>query len=141
MKQQNLKFGVRAEEIMEKNFPLLDASMRIEECVKKLENEHEGCIVFKDGYVFSVLGYEDLIKGFLERKEKEESLEKIKTRKKFKIISPETDFYKILKIMKRGHIDFLVVKDKKNVLGVITKNEIMANSILNPEIFETSEFH
>lgn len=117
-----MKIGINVDEIMEKDFPIVDASLSIETCIKKLNDKHEGCMVMKNGYFYSVLGYEDLLKTFLDRKQSK-SIKDMKIEKKFEIIDPEADISEAIELMSKN-VDFLVVRDRQNILGLVTKKEI-----------------
>jgi len=107
---------------MNEEFPLVDSSLTLEACMKKLNNKQEACIVLSKGDVHSILSYEELLKAFLKRNKKDMKLEEIKSNKNFVVVNPETDVYEIIKIIRKGK-NFVVVKDK-NIVGLITKKEI-----------------
>jgi len=117
-----MEVGIKARDIMNEDFPILDASLTLESCMKKLNAKQEACVILNKGFVQFVLSYDELLKAFLKRKEKNVQLNEIKARKNFAVIKPETDVFEIIKIMKRG-IDFVVVRDKNNI-GLITKKEL-----------------
>jgi len=119
-----LKTGISARDIMNKNFPIVDSSLSLIKCVQKMNNEHEACLVLKDGNFYGVLGQEDILRGFVYRKNEDMRIEDITIKKSFAIVRPESDVYKTLTLMKQRNINFIVVKDKKNFLGLITKKEI-----------------
>lgn len=129
----HIKTGIMAREIMNKNFPILDSSLPLIKCVKKMNKRHEACLVIKDGKFSGILGSEDILRGFMYGKDKEAKIEKIKIRKNFAIVKPNSDVYKTLLLMKENNVDFILVKDKKNFLGLITKREI---ADVEPILFE-----
>jgi predicted transcriptional regulator len=126
-----MEFGIKAKEIMESDFPILDSSMSIESCMKKLNNKHEACIVLDKGFIYSVIGYDALLKAFFKRKKKDEQIKNIKS-EKFAIIGPETDLFDIIILMTREKREFLIVKDENSV-GLITKRGLTE---VNPLLFE-----
>ena len=130
---QETKTGIFAREIMDKDFPIIDSSLPLINCVKKMNNKHEACLIIKDGNFYSVLGQEDILRGFMYNKNKEETIDKIKIKKNFAIVRPEEDVYKTLALMRKNNVDFVVVKDNKNFLGLITKKEIVD---FEPILFE-----
>ena len=117
-----MELGIKAKEIMKQEFPILDSSLTIETCIKRLDG-YEACIVLHEGYLHSVVSYDDLLRAFLARKKKGLSLGEIKQPQKFVIIRPETDAIEIINMMREDDIDFFVVRDK-NLIGLITKREI-----------------
>ncbi len=117
-----MELGIKAREIMKQDFPILDSSLTIEACIRRL-NGFEACIVLQDGYLHSVVSYEDLLRAFLGRKKKNLSLREIKPYQKFLIVEPETDVIEIINLMREEDIDFFVVK-AGNLIGLITKREI-----------------
>jgi len=124
-----MKLGIKAEEIMEENFPLLDASLTLEDCIRKLNKKHEICLILNKGYLYSVLSYDDLLRALFKRREKNLKLIEIKAKRNFVIISPETDVIDAIELMKRKNIDFLIVKTE-NSFGVITKEKLAEINIL-----------
>lgn len=120
----NAKTSIMAREIMDRDFPIVDVSVPLIKCVKKMNNKHEACIVMKNGNFSGVLGQDDILRGFMYGRDREAKIEDIRMRKNFKIINPESDVYKTLLLMKKDKVDFVLVKDNKNFLGLITKKEI-----------------
>lgn len=130
---EEIKTGIYAREIMNKDFPIIDSSLSLIKCVKKLNKRDEACLVIKNGNFCGVLGHDDLLRGFMYGKDKEATIDKIKIKRNFAIVSPETDVYETLLLMKKNNIDFVVVKNKNNFLGLITKKEIVD---IEPVLFE-----
>lgn len=129
----SIKTGIVAREIMDRNFPIVDSSLPLIKCVKKMNNKHEACLVIKNGNFSGVLGNEDILRGFMYGKDKEATIDKIKIRKNFAVVHPKTDVYKTLLLMRKNNIDFIIVKNKNNFLGLITKKEI---ADIEPLLFE-----
>ena len=116
-----MEIGIKAKDIMKQDFPILDSSLAIEACIKKLDG-YEACIVLHEGYLHSVVNYDDLLRAFLARKKKNLSLGEIKQGQKFVIVEPETDVIEIINLM-QGKVDFVIVRDR-SLIGLITKKEI-----------------
>lgn len=129
----HIKTGILAREIMDKNFPMLDSSLPLVNCVKKMSNRHEACLVIKDGNFSGILGNDDILRGFMYGKDKEATIDKVKIKKNFKVVSSDSDVYRTLLLMKKNNIDFVVVKEKNNFIGLITKKEI---ADIEPILFE-----
>ena len=129
----HIKTGIFAREIMDKNFPIMDSSLPLIKCVKKMNNKHEACLIIKQGNFSGILGYDDILRGFIYGKDKDAIIEKIRIRKNFAIVRPNSDVYGTLLLMKENDIDFILVKKNKNFLGLITKKEI---ADIEPILFE-----
>ncbi len=129
----HIKTGILAKEIMDRRFPIIDSSLPLMKCVKKLNKEHGACLIMKNGNFSGVLGHDDLLRGFLYGRDKDAKVEKIKIKKNFATVSPNSDVYKTLLLMKEREVDFVVVKNKKEFLGLITKKEI---ADVEPILFE-----
>lgn len=128
-----MKFDIKAREIMREDFPILDSSLDLEKCIKILKNKYEACMVLKNGFLCNILSYDDLLRESLRRRKKIK-LEEIHSNQNFVIVKPETDLFTILEIMKRKMIDFILVKDRKE-MGLITKNELIeVNQLLFDDI-------
>ncbi|MFH1500366.1 MAG: CBS domain-containing protein [archaeon] len=131
-----MKSGIIAKEIMEEEFPIIDSTISLEKVVKSLGRNHEACVVLRNGYFCTVLGFEDLLRGFMNRKHINTSLDEIQIEKKFKIVGPGKDVVDILEIMNKSNAEFILVRDKQNILGLITKKDIME---IEPLLFEGVE--
>ena len=129
----HIKTGILAREIMNKNFPILDVSLPLIKCVKKMNNKHEACLIIKNGNFSGILGYNDILRGFVYGRDKDAKIEKIKMRKNFAVVRPESDIYKTLLLMRKNKVDFILVKNKEKFLGLITKKEI---ADIEPVLFE-----
>lgn len=129
----HIKTGILAREIMDKNFPIVDDSLPLIACVKKMSKKHEACLIIRQGNFSGILGYNDILRGFMYGKDKDAKIGKITIRKNFAIVKPESDVYSTLLLMKKDKIDFVLVKKGKNFLGLITKKEI---ADVEPILFE-----
>ena len=117
------KFGITAKEIMNDNFPIIDASRTLEECIKQMKNRNEACVIMKEGVFKSIISYNDLLKAFFSRTRNNIPLEKMRSSRNFVIVEPDTDISKIINLLGNGKKEFLVVKDKTE-FGLITGKEI-----------------
>jgi len=131
-----MKFGIKAKEIMEDDFPIIDSNLEIEKCITNLNKKHEAAVIVKKGNFVNIISYNDLIEGFLKRKG-HEKVGDLKIKRRFRIVNEDSDVYELLKFMKRGRTDFLLVKNKKNIIGLITKNDIIK---IEPFLLETLLF-
>ena len=129
----HIKTGITAREIMDKNFPILDSSLPLIKCVKKMSNKHEACLIVKDGKFSGIIGNDDILRGFMYGKNKNASIESLKFKNNFVTVRPDSDFSKTLNLMNKNNVDFILVKDKKQFLGLITKREIAE---IEPVLFE-----
>jgi len=127
---QDFKTGITAGEIMDKNFPIIDSSLPLIKCVKKLNKNNEACLVVKNGYFSGVLGHDEILRGFMYNKDKEMLIEKMKINKNYVVVGPNSDLFETLLLMKENKANFVVVKRGKNFLGLITKKEIADVEIL-----------
>lgn len=132
----SFKTGVPAREIMDENFLIIDSSLPLMKCVKEMNHTHEACFVLKDGNFFGIAGNEDIIKGVIRSKSKNPTLKDIILRKNFAIVSPGSDVFKSLLLLKQKNIDFVVVRGKGRILGLITKKEIANIASLLLENFD-----
>jgi predicted transcriptional regulator len=129
----HIKTGIAAREIMDKNFPIIDSSLSLIKCVKKMNHKHEACLVIKNGNFSGVLGHDDILRGFMYDKNKNATVDQVNIKKEFAIVRPNSDVYNTLLLMKENGIDFILVKEKRNFLGLITKKEIAE---IEPILFE-----
>lgn len=118
-----MELGIKAKEIMNDNFPILDSSLTLETCIKKLDNRYEGCIILDNGFIHNILSYDDLLEAFFERKTKNLKLKEIKARRNFAFIHPDVDVFDVINLMNKNKVDFIIVQNEKN-FGLITKKEI-----------------
>ena|SRR3989344_4013767 len=127
-----MELGMKAEDIMNRDFPVLDSSLDLDVCVKNINN-HEACVVLRNGFLHSVLSYDDILKAFLKKKAK---IMDIKSSQDFAVVKPETDVSEIIRIMTKGRINFVIVREG-NYLGLITKKEIAE---INQVLFDMLDF-
>ena len=125
------KNKICVKEIMNKRFPIMDSSLPLLTCIKKI-NKQEACLIIEKGNFTGILGYNDILRGFMYGKDKEAAIRDIKIKKRFRIVNPELDIYQTLVLMKRDNVDFLIVKDQGKFLGLITKKEIVD---IEPSLF------
>ncbi|GEM_PF-5053503 len=133
---QTTKTGIIAGEIMDKNFPIIDSSLPLLKCVKKLDKDKEACLIVKNGYFSGVLAHDEILRGLMYGKDKEVLIEKMKINKNYIVVSPDSDLVKTLHLMEENKADFAVVKRDQNFLGLITKKEIAEVAPLLVEDFK-----
>jgi len=127
-----INLGICAREIMNENFPILDSTTTLQDCSKKLSNfnKYEVCVVLNNGFIYSVLTQDDILRAWYKYHEKT-PLAKIKSQEKVKILDPETDISEVIRMMEEG-TEFFLIRDRET-LGIITKREIAE---INQEIFD-----
>lgn len=130
----HIKTGILVREIMNRNFPIIDSSLPLIKCVKRMNNKHEACLIVKRGYFYGILGYDDILRGFMYGNDKDATIDEIKIRKNFAVVEPDSDIYKVIVLMRNSRTDFILVKQKEKFLGIVTKKEI-AN--IEPDLFES----
>lgn len=130
-----IEIGIRAGEIMKEDFPVIDSSLTLEDCLKILDKNYESCVVLHDGTIHSVLNYDYLLKAFLARKRGNTKISEFEPMKNFVVVSAETDMFKVINSMKKKSVDFVVVKGEHNI-GLITKREIAE---VNQVLFDSIE--
>jgi predicted transcriptional regulator len=121
---QDIKTGITAREIMDKNFPIVDSSLPLIKCVKRLNKDNEACLIVKNGYFSGVLGHDELLRGLMYSKNKGALVGKMVINKDYIVVGPDSDLFETLLLMKENKANFAVVKRGKNFLGLITKKEI-----------------
>ncbi|MFH1307568.1 MAG: CBS domain-containing protein [archaeon] len=129
-----MKIGIQAREIMNEDFPIVDSSLTLDKCVKSLGRNNEACIVVKQGYFHSILGYDDLLRGFMERKDNSAKISDISIEENFRVVGPDKDIIEIIELMNSNNTEFIVVKDSKKILGLITKKDIID---IEPLLFDS----
>ncbi len=121
-----------AKDVMETNFPILDSSLPLIKCIEKLHKQGV-CLIVKDGYFQGLLDGEDILRGLMYKKDKNSTIDKIKIKRNFEIVTSNSDIYETIGLMKERGVEFIVVKKGKNIMGVITKKEILD---IEPLLFE-----
>lgn len=133
---QQIKTSIRVREIMDTKFPIADSTTPLMACVRKMNNKHDACLIIRNGNFDGIIGHDEILRGLMYGKDKNTTIDKIKTNKRFVIMEPDADIYTTLVLMKDDDIDFIVVKDKGRFLGLVTKKEIID---IEPELFENTE--
>jgi len=128
----DIKTGIRVKDVMDKKFPILDISIPLIRCIKKINHQHEACIIVRDGKFYGVLGYDDLLRGFMYGRDKDSRIEDIKITNNYETVTPDLDVHKTLELINKTGKDFVLVKDKDHFVGLVTKREIID---VGPELF------
>lgn len=132
-----MKTGILVQEIMEKEFPIIDIDTPIISCVKKLNKKYDKGIIMKQGEFYSIIGFNDLLEAFLKRRDNEERIANFISKKEnFKIVSSSLDVYDAIELMNGSEIDVILVKDEGNIVGLITKKNVLD---IQPELFDNIE--
>ncbi|MCX6747983.1 MAG: hypothetical protein NT076_00090 [Candidatus Pacearchaeota archaeon] len=124
-----MKTGVKAIEIANRDFPILNSELTLEEFLTKLNKKQENYAVIKSGKLHSILNYQELLKAFITKKKKI-IIENIK-KDNFVFVPGDKDVSEILNLVKKGK--FVVIKEP---LAIITKKEILD---FNEELFRQLE--
>lgn len=130
---EHLKTGITAGDVMNKNFPIVDSSLPLIKCVKKIKKKQDACLIVKDGYFSGVLGHDEILRGFIYGKDKEARIENIDVERNYVIVSPDSDIYEAINLMNDSEVDFAVVKRGEKYVGLITKKEL---TDVEPLLFE-----
>ncbi len=130
---RQLKTGITAGEIMNKNFPIVDSSLPLIDCIKKVKKKDEACLIIKNGCFSGILGQDEILRGFVYGKDRQAKIEKIKIGRNYVVVSPELDIYETISLMNDSNADFVVVKRRDRYVGLITKKEI---ADVEPLLFE-----
>lgn len=141
-----MQLGIKAKDIMKQDFPILDSSFDLETCMKKM-NKQEACVILNNGFLYSVLSYNDVLREFLMGKINIK-LKEIKSEQNFVVVEPYVDVIDIINLMTKEEVDFVIVKPQnssqrihnserilksehredflgdENFIGLITKREI-----------------
>tara|TARA_Y100000310_G_scaffold338127_2_gene426929 strand:+ start:79 stop:495 length:417 start_codon:yes stop_codon:yes gene_type:complete len=128
-----MKLDIKVEDIMNTDFPILDSSLDLGICVKKINN-NEACVVLDDGFLHSVLCYDDILKAYLSKK-KNIKIRDVKSSQDFVVVKIGTDIFNVIKLMRKKNVNFVIVKND-NYLGLITKKEILE---INQKLFDLLE--
>lgn len=110
---------------MDRNFPIIDSSATLQEAIKRLDRDHEAFIVIKEGRFYTLLDEDDLFRGIFNGSNSER-IEEISIEKHFKFVSLIEGIEKVLDLMKEGKTEFVLVKDKDKILGVISQKDIIS---------------
>ena len=127
-----MDLGIKAKDIMKEDFPILYLSAGVESCIQKIDGK-EACMVINRGFFDGLIGYNELIRTVLDKKENL-GLEKLMT-KNFTVVDGNTDLIEVIRLMNEENADFVVVKEN-NSLGLITKTDLIE---VNESLFEKLE--
>jgi predicted transcriptional regulator len=134
---RNFKTGITAGEVMNRNFAIVDSSLLLIDCVRKIKKKQEACLVIKNGYFSGVLGQDEILRGFVYGKDKAAKIDKIRIGRNYVVVPPDSDIYETISLMNDSNVDFAVVKRKDRYIGLITKKEI---ADVEPLLFEEIVF-
>ena len=108
---------------MQTNFPILDTLVPLDKCLRKM-NGKETAIVIENGRIKGIIGYDDLLRGFMQQDSSKGGVAKeILQKKSIKVLPAESDAYEALEHMNKG-VEFILVKENNSIIGLVTKQEV-----------------
>jgi predicted transcriptional regulator len=124
-----MKFDIPVKEIMKTKFTIVPVSEKLTDCVKKMQKQNV-CLVIDRGDFIGIVSQKEILNGFLRGKEKVKSILRDTD---IGIIDSDSDLIDLFKLMNREKIDFVIVKNRGNIVGIVTKKEITK---IEPVLFE-----
>ena len=118
-----MDIGIKAKDIMEEGFPIIDSNATLEECMDQLNrSEWDVCVVLNHGIIYSILDSDDLVREYLRRGDKRVAVRNLGCSGRFAIVKADTDLFKIIEKMKEG-TEYFIVKENPSI-GLITKERL-----------------
>jgi predicted transcriptional regulator len=112
-----MKVGIKVKEVMKKEFPIVDINQSLAACTTRLA-KNSACLVIDKGNFIGILKQEEILKGFLNAKEK---IRDLNLMKKISIIDSESDIIELLDLIRTGN-EFILLKEHNNIIGIVTKD-------------------
>ena len=131
-----MKIGVKAGDIMTRNFISVPPDTSILDCARKMVKKRVGSLILEENSrLKGILTEGDIIWAMTKKSKKE--LGAIKASeiapKKIVTIKPSADLYQALQTMKKTKYRWLPVTVNKNVIGFLTLKDILR---IEPSLFE-----
>lgn len=131
-----MKIGVKAGDIMTRNFISVSPDTSLLDCAKKMVKKRVGSLVLvEDNHLNGIITEGDIIWAMAKKSRRE--LSKIKASeiapRKIVTIKPSADLYDALQKMKKTKYRWLPVTVKKNIIGFLTLKDILR---IEPSLFE-----
>jgi signal-transduction protein with cAMP-binding, CBS, and nucleotidyltransferase domain len=131
-----MRIGVKAGDIMTRNFISVPPETSILDCAKKMVKKHVSSLILEeDNRLMGIITEGDILWAMTKKNRKE--LNTIKASeiapKKLITIKPSADLYQALQTMKKTKYRWLPVTINKNILGFLTLKDILR---IEPSLFE-----
>ncbi len=131
-----MKIGVKAGDIMTRNFISVPPDTSILDCAKKMVKKRVGSLILEENnQLKGILTEGDIIWAMTKKSKKE--LRNIKASeiapKKLVTIKPSADLYQALQTMRKTKYRWLPVTVNKNIIGFLTLKDILR---IEPGLFE-----
>jgi len=131
-----MKIGVKAGDIMTRNFISVPPDTSILDCAKKMVKKRVGSLILEqNNQLKGIITEGDIIWAMTKKSKKE--LNNIKASeiapKKIVTIKPSADLYQALQTMKKTKYRWLPVTVNKNIIGFLTLKDILR---IEPGLFE-----
>ncbi len=131
-----MKIGVKAGDIMTRNFISVPPDTSILDCAKKMVKKRVGSLILEDNSQQKrIITEGDIIWAMTKKSKKELSTIKASeiAPKKLVTIKPSADLYQALQTMKKTKYRWLPVTVNKNIIGFLTLKDILR---IEPSLFE-----
>ncbi len=143
-KTQELTYELKVEQVMHENVTTLKPESTMKDVRRILsKNKISGIPVVDDDILVGIITIEDFIICLLEDGEIDEKVENRMTKKVVTVYSDEPIVQVVSKFVKSGYGRFPVVdRDKKRLIGIITKGDIIGGLLKKLEIdYHKEEIH
>ena len=133
-----MKIGVKAGDIMTRNFISVSPDTSLLDCAKKMVKKRVGSLILEENsHLKGIITEGDIIWAMTKKSQKD--LNKIKASeiapRKIVTIKPSADLYDALQKMKKTKYRWLPVTVKGNIIGFLTLKDILR---IEPGLFETA---
>jgi len=131
-----MKIGVKAGDIMTRNFISVSPDTSLLDCAKKMVKKRVGSLILEeDNQLKGIITEGDIIWAMTKKSRRE--LNKIKASeiapRKIVTIKPSADLYDALQKMKKTKYRWLPVTVNKNIIGFLTLKDVLR---IEPSLFE-----
>lgn len=124
-----MRLNIAIKEIMRKEFPISDVSENLANCACKI-GDKKSCIIIDKGNFMGILTPRRALYGFLNGIEKIKDLKLIN---EVGMVDSNEDVFYLVKIMDKGNLDYVLVKEKGEIIGFVTRKELqqVSSKIVN----------
>jgi len=116
-----MKLNVSVEEIMSREFPVVDMSQKLVDCANAVGG-NSVCLVMNNGNFRGIISPKEVISGFLNGDEEIREKDLIKD---MGSIDASEDVSYLLKLMEKNGLQFVLVRKEGNVIGVVTRQDLL----------------
>lgn len=127
--ETKMKYNITIKEIMQNNFPIVDASENLADCAN-LTGDNRACLIMDKGRFRGILTPKKVMEGFMNAAQ---SVEEIAFVKEIGMVDAREDISYLIRLMEKTNARYVLVKEDDNIIGLVSRDDLkkVAKIIVN----------